>query len=158
MQIVAKQKLASTEVHRFFVSHWNGSEKVNSQGIYNYAELDGFAVLNEQGFIIGLGTYVLRDDELEIVTLDSDEWRKGIGTSLLHVIENIAYEQGCKSIKVVTTNDNLDALKFLQKRGYSMDKIVKDAVAESRKIKPEIPYYSPNGIPIKDEMILTKQL
>jgi hypothetical protein len=56
---------------------------------------------------------------------------------------------------LISTNDNLNALKFYQKRGFSLVKLYKNAVNETRKkIKPEIPLIGENGIPIRDEVEL----
>jgi ribosomal protein S18 acetylase RimI-like enzyme len=43
-----------------------------------------------------------------------------------------------KILKLITTNDNLQALKFYQKRGFRLMEIYRNAVEEARKIKPEI--------------------
>jgi hypothetical protein len=62
------------------------------------------------------------------------------------------------NMKLITTNDNLHALGFYQKRGYVLTKLYPDIVKEARKIKPEIPLVSENGIPIRDELLLEKSL
>ncbi|MGV3240578.1 GNAT family N-acetyltransferase, partial [Streptococcus hyovaginalis] len=64
----------------------------------------------------------------------------------------------CDQVKIITTNDNLLALKFYQKRGYCLAELLKDAVKEARKIKPEIPFLGNDGIPIRDEVVLVKNL
>ena len=53
---------------------------------------------------------------------------------------------------LITTNDNLNALRFYQKRGFELVAVHRHAVDESRKIKPEIPLVGENGIPIRDEL------
>lgn len=55
---------------------------------------------------------------------------------------------------MITTNDNLNALRFYQKRGYHIVAIYPDAIADSRKIKPQIPLNGAFGIPIQDEIEL----
>ncbi|MFP3471139.1 GNAT family N-acetyltransferase, partial [Micrococcus sp. SIMBA_144] len=63
---------------------------------------------------------------------------------------------GCSRITLITTNDNLAALKFYQKRGFVMTAIHRNAVEKARKIKPEIPLIGNDGIPIRDEIQLEK--
>ncbi|MGE7603172.1 GNAT family N-acetyltransferase [Peribacillus sp. NPDC097675] len=158
MQIIAKRMIAADTVKSFFVEHWETTQVVFSIGKFHYAELEGFAVLDENDEITGMVTYKIEDHQCEIISLNSEHEKHGVGSSLLYVIENIAKEKNCHSIKAITTNDNLQALKFFQKRGYVISEIVRNAVEESRKAKPEIPFYSRDGIPIRDEIILEKLL
>jgi hypothetical protein len=53
-----------------------------------------------------------------------------------------------------TTNDNLHALGFYQKRGFELATFRRGAVNESRKIKPGIPRVGENGILLRDEIEL----
>ncbi|GAB6277014.1 MAG: hypothetical protein SAMD01599839_15540 [Rectinema sp.] len=55
---------------------------------------------------------------------------------------------------LVTTNDNIDALRFYQKRGFELLKIHRNAISKSRKIKPTIPETGNYGISIRDEIEL----
>lgn len=158
MKICTLDDIPKNKVIDFFVSHWGSSKMVISSGIYECSELDGFAVVNEEDEIIGLITYVIKDDECEIISLDSVEEGKGIGTLLVKEVENIAVKKKCKIIKLVTTNDNLSALKFYQKRGFILSKIINNAVEEARNLKPEIPLIGNYGIPIRDEIELIKVL
>ncbi|KWW12560.1 hypothetical protein AS888_09360 [Peribacillus simplex] len=158
MQIVAKRMIAADTVKRFFIHHWETSQVVFSRGLFHYAELEGFGVMDEDGEISGLGTYKVSDQVCQIISLNSVHENQGVGSSLLYVMENIAKEKNCHTIKAITTNDNLQALKFFQKRGYAISEIVKNAVEHSREIKPEIPFYSRDGIPIRDEIILEKNV
>lgn len=59
-------------------------------------------------------------------------------------------------IKVITTNDNINAIKFYQKRGFDMIKIYHNAIEESRKLKPTIPLIGNYGIPIIHEIEFPK--
>ena len=127
-----------------------------SSGVYDCATLDGFAVLNKNKEITGLITYVLKDAECEIISLDSLEEKKGVGTSLMKEVEKVAAENGCRRITLITTNDNLLALKFYQKRDFRISAIHRDAVEKARRIKPEIPLIGNDGIPIRDEIELEK--
>jgi hypothetical protein len=54
----------------------------------------------------------------------------------------------------VTTNDNLDALRFYQRRGMRLVGLAPDAVKVSRAFKPSIPEIGAYGIPIRDELTL----
>lgn len=73
------------------------------------------------------------------------------------MIERLKQEgkrRGWKKIIVITTNDNLDGLRFYQRQGFVLERIYKKAVERSRKIKPEIPKIGVYKIPIRDEIQL----
>ena len=60
---------------------------------------------------------------------------------------------------MVTTNDNLDALRFYQRRGFRLDRLRPGAVDVSRDtLKPEIPRTGEHGIPLRDEVELVMSL
>jgi len=82
---------------------------------------------------------------------------KGIGSLLVQAVEQNAFGQGCTMITLITTNDNLHAIKFYQKRGYHLVEIIQNAVEQARAYKPEIPLIGYDGIPIRDEIRLAKQ-
>jgi ribosomal protein S18 acetylase RimI-like enzyme len=158
MYIVPTSKLDKVKIDRFFIKHWGSPEMVISSGMFKCNELDGFAVLNKTEEIIGLITYKVHAGICEIISLDSLVEKSGIGSLLVNKVEQIAHEKGTSQIKVITTNDNLLALRFYQKRGYQIVEVLINAVDQARKIKPEIPLASENGIPIRDEIILQKCL
>ncbi|PFA62981.1 GNAT family N-acetyltransferase [Bacillus sp. AFS015802] len=156
MNIVSLSELPKEQIDDFFHVHWGSREMVISSGIYDCAALDGFAVLTEDNVIIGLITYVVKGEECEIISLDSLEERQGIGTALMKKVEQVAAGNRCKRITLITTNDNLQALKFYQKRGFMISHIHRFAVEKARQIKPEIPLIGNDGIPIRDEIELEK--
>ncbi len=156
MKTVSLGELPKQLITDFFHRHWGSTKMVISSGVYECDTLDGFAVLNETSEMTGLITYMLKGTECEIISLDSLEEKKGIGTVLIKEVEKVAYGKGCSRITLITTNDNLAALKFYQKRGFSMTTIHRNAVEKARQFKPEIPMIGNDGIPIRDEIELEK--
>jgi hypothetical protein len=58
-----------------------------------------------------------------------------------------------------TTNDNVDALRFYQRRGFRLAALRTRAVDElRRRLKPTIPAVGEHGIPIRDEIELEIEL
>ncbi|MFB5089586.1 GNAT family N-acetyltransferase [Psychrobacillus sp. PGGUH221] len=141
----------------FFKANWGSPEMVISTGIYQCDTLNGL-IFEENNQIIGLVTYVIKDDEIEVISLDSLQEGKGIGTSLMKKIENIAKQKKLQVVSLVTTNDNLNALKFYQKRGYRITTVIPNGVNKARNLKPSIPLIGNEGIPLNDELILKKIL
>ena len=124
------------------------------------AEAEESADEPPKGESIGLITVHIdgAEGECEITTLDSLTEAAGVGTALVEAVEAWAQEAGMKRLWLVTTNDNLAALKFWQKRGYHLVTVHRNAIARSRRIKPQIPITGLDGITIRDEIELEKRL
>lgn len=100
----------------------------------------------------------LSDDVCEIVTLEAFRTGRGIGTTLIEAIAALARSDGHARLVVVTTNDNLDALRFYQSRGFRLSALRPGAVDAARKLKPEIAPTGNYGLPIRDEIELVRDL
>jgi ribosomal protein S18 acetylase RimI-like enzyme len=138
------------------------TERWGSPVIYRYgmaddaSSLPGFLAV-EDGRRLGLVTYKIGTGECEVVSLDALKQRTGIGTALLQRVEAEAVAAGCGRIWLVTSNDNLDGLRFYQRRGFEIAEIRRGAIDETRKfIKPSIPLIGEYGIPIRDEIMVEK--
>jgi Acetyltransferase (GNAT) family len=78
---------------------------------------------------------------------------------LIAAIRDLAASHDCRRLWVVTTNDNVDALRFYQRRGFRLAALRPGAVDESRRtLKPEIPAIGDQGIPLRDELELEIRL
>lgn len=119
--------------------------------------LAGF-VATRAGQRVGALTYVRTDDALEIVTINSLHPGQGTGSLLLAALQDLARRVGCRRLWLITTNDNLNALRFYQKRGFVLSALHRDAVTKAREQKPEIPLLGEDGIPLRDELELEQAL
>ena len=109
-------------------------------------------VAERAGARVGLLTYRFDDDEAEVVFLEATERHAGIGTALLEAF--LAQAHG-RRVWLVTTNDNLEALRFYQRRGFVITDVRAGAMdAARRTLKPEISEIGAFGIPIRDEIEL----
>jgi GNAT superfamily N-acetyltransferase len=140
-------------VSQLIKDQW-GSEIIIVHGdVFYPADLPGFiAVLQDER--VGLITYHIQGNECEIISLNSLSPSIGIGTRLIEDVKKLARNEGCCRVCVITTNDNLNALRFYQKRGFELVAVHRKAVEKSREIKPEIPTTGEDGIPIRDEIEL----
>jgi hypothetical protein len=59
-----------------------------------------------------------------------------------------------KRLWLITTNDNLHALRFYQRRGLVLVAVHRNAIEQSRKLKPQIPKLGYDNIPVRDEIEL----
>lgn len=104
----------------------------------------------------GLATYRVADGEAELVSLDAALPGNGIGTALLDALAVKLSQLQVTSLWVTTTNDNLEALRFYQRRGFELRRLRPRAVEQARLLKPTIPLIGDNGIPIRDELDLCR--
>ena len=140
-------------VAQFMHEQW-GSDKAISRGVVHYPQnLPGFVALYK-GEKVGLVTYNIVEGSCEIVTLNSTLPSSGVGTALIEAVWDIAIKSGCKRLWLITTNDNLNALRFYQKRGFVLVAVHRNALEQSRKLKPEISLIGNDGIPLRDEIEL----
>lgn len=146
-----------SRIDAFITKHWFTLKMVVHNEIIDLGSADGFYFC-EGDEIIGLITFRSLGREMEILSLDSLRENQGIGTALLEEALLKAKETGIERVRLITTNDNLTALRFYQKRGFDMVRLYCNALEQARKIKPEIPLIGMNGIPLKHEIELEKIL
>jgi GNAT superfamily N-acetyltransferase len=113
--------------------------------------LEGF-VVEEDKRLLGALTFARLGDELEVVTLDSFVENRGVGTALLGTIVELARAGHMRRVCLVTTNDNIRALRFYQRRGWSMAALHLNAIELAREIKPQIPETGDHAIAIRHEI------
>jgi len=137
---------------------WWGDEMVVVRGKkYHPAEHDGF-IAEQNGEIRGLILLHFADDLCEIISLSTSTEAPPIGKDLVSAAMDQARDKGAQKIIVVTTNDNVGALRFYQQMGFSISAWRKNAINISRTIKPQIPLRGNYNIPIRDEIELEIQL
>ncbi len=139
-------------VRQLMTERWGADFIVAHGRVYHCADLRGFAAASGKERA-GLLTYVIEGTDCEIVSLDSLRPGIGIGSALVEAVKATAWKAGCRRLWLTTTNDNLNALRFYQKRGFRLVKIHRDAVECARRLKP-IPATSADGISIRDEIEL----
>lgn len=139
------------DVNRFIHENWHSTDMVLRGKITDMTLVNGIIVY-ESNIIIGLITYEIINRECEILSLDSKQENKGIGTELVNRVIEIARSNNCNKIKLITTNDNINAIKFYQRRGFDMVRINHNALNISRQLKPTIPLYGEFGIPLMHEI------
>jgi len=111
-------------------------------------------VAERDGEPVGIVTYDADGDDVEVVYIEVTAKHQGVGTRLLDAME--ASTEG-QRLWLVTTNDNLDALRFYQRRGFRIAQVRPGAVDETRRtLKPSISEVGSFGIPIRDEIVLER--
>ena len=141
------------QIDDFIIRQWYTMRMVVRGESIDLGSADGFYFCDGNE-ITGLITYRLTGKEAEILSLDSLRERQGIGSALVNEVTEAAKKAGAERIRLITTNDNLPALRFYQKRGFDMVRIYRNALDRAREIKPEIPLIGMDGIPLKHEIEL----
>lgn len=140
-------------VRQILTDSWGEALLVVHGVVYQADQLPGLiAELDNRA--AGFLTYHIDFPDFEIVSLDSLVEGRGVGTALLKGAAEQAVLEGCTRLWLVTTNDNLNALGFYQRRGFRLCALRPGEVDRSRLLKPSIPLTAANGIPIRDEIDL----
>ena len=112
------------------------------------------------GRILGVATYALDGDRAELAAIAVARGRRfvGIGSALIEAVASTVAAQGGRELWLVTTNDNVDALRLYQRRGFRITRLHSQAIDRARALKPTIPLLGRYGIPMRDELILVRPL
>lgn len=136
---------------------WGGTKMIVRGQTFELGQLLGL-IAWQQYERVGAATVIFhrQDKVCELMSLNAVVQGKGVGTILLDEVERLAAAQECLKVQISTTNDNLEALKFYQKRGYRLTAVYQGAVDQARALKPQIPLVGNHGIPLHDELELSK--
>lgn len=135
-----------------------GSPRMLSRGEEHDASLCPALICRDGDRIVGLATYAVIGEDCQLLTIDAFEQRQGIGSLLLGAVTDQARSAGCRRIWLITTNDNLDAIRFYQRRGMRLVAVHSGAVDHARELKPTIPEVGHYGIAIQNELEFELQL
>lgn len=145
------------EIAEFIERHWH-SRVVMSRGRAFQPHAEGAILERVEGRIVGLLTFHIDDEGMEVLTLNSTLEGRRIGSSLMLDAIETARKRGCHRIFLTTTNANIRAIGFYQRLGFRMVAINLGVVDEARKTKPEIPETGELGIRIRDEILLELEI
>ncbi len=103
---------------------------------------------------LGHLTYHVDAHGLEVITLAACESGLGVGTALMDRAEQEARSRGATRLFLTTTNDNLDALRFYQRRGMHIAAVHAGMMDRYRAAGEPVPAIGKHGIPLRDEIEL----
>ena len=141
----------------FVVEAWGAETVVGHEEAMYPARHAGFVAAagrRDHGHV----TYRGDGDRCEITTIQAFPRQGGVGSMLLDAALEAAREEGYSVVWLTTTNDNLDAIRFYQRRGFPDRAVRPGAVDRARAIKPEIPEVGMYGIRMRDELDLALEL
>ena len=138
-------------VNKILYDEWGCPPSISRGRAIDTTVLPGFVSVTGAG-INGVLTYTIENSQCEIVTLNSLEENKGIGTALIKAVLAAAKERRCGRVWLVTTNDDIGAIRFYQKKGFNLVAVHINAMDKARELKPVIPLIGMDGIPIRHEL------
>ena len=126
-------------LNAFITEQWHADFVVAHDEPIRPAELTGFVALDDDG-IVGHAAYRIVGDACELVAIAADPPRRGTGSALLDRVVRVARAAGCSRVWLTTTNDNVDAMRFYQRRGFRFVSLRPGAVVQARaRWKPDLP-------------------
>jgi peroxiredoxin len=138
--------------------HWLSTTIWSIDRRYEADSLPAF-VARLDGHPKGLVTYSIDGDACEVVTLSSDAEDRGIGEALLDAVADEARVRQCRRVFLTTSNDNMRALRFYQKRGYHLVAVHRGMMERYRELYlKDMPRMGSWGIPLRDEIELELRL
>ena len=133
-------------------THFASTRMVSRGRVYeDVSILDGFIVEGD-GRPIGLALWEEIDGDAELVVMVTLNRGGGAGTMLIDAVVDYAREHKWNRLWLITTNDNVDAIRFYQRAGWDWIAFYRNAVADARGLKPEIDALGAHGLPILHEI------
>ncbi|WP_433058603.1 GNAT family N-acetyltransferase [Dactylosporangium sp. CS-033363] len=154
MEVRAAQDSDRPWIRTTLAESWGETRIVVGGRARDASVLPALVAIGGGGRRAGLLTYEVGLAGLEVVSLDATERGGGAGTALLEAARSVAAGLGLRRVWLVTTNDNLDALRFYQRRGLRIAAVHPGAVDRGRLLKPGIPSSGEYDIDIHDEIEL----
>ena len=123
-----------------------------------YRDLGELLVAQEAGVILGHVQMVPTDEpgsiEIKSIAVVEGMRSQGIGSALLQGALDHCRRQGAKVVSLATAAASIDALKFYQRNGFRLRRVIRDFYSPERGYRPLLI----NGIPLLDEVILDFEL
>ena len=138
---------------------WGDEIAVGRGRVWTLHRLPALVAVDDSGERVGVATYVVEGVVAELVSIDALRAGAGVGRRLLDAVAATARRAGAERLVVMTTNDNLVALRVYQRNGFPLAELRPGAVDEARAaLKPSIPETGNDGIPLRDEIDLVLEL
>jgi GNAT superfamily N-acetyltransferase len=143
------------EIEQDWTEFTGGPPVIGALGSYMPGDVEALAIdAAERG--AAMMTWAIRDGVAELVSIHSSPPGRGLGRQLLLEFEERVRAAGARRIVVITTNDNVPALRFYLREGYRLVRVHLDAMDRVRDVKPHVPAAGQGGMPLQDQWELEK--
>jgi L-amino acid N-acyltransferase YncA len=134
-------------------SRW-GENLLMGGRIYTVADFSAYVAEDAAGTIVAFCTFAQRGTTAFMLSLDNPGGPKGTGKLLLEHLIAESRKAGARTLRALTTNDNLPALGYYQKNGFRIVAFFPGAIDIYRIVAPTLPEIGFDGIPIHDSIEL----
>jgi GNAT superfamily N-acetyltransferase len=132
---------------------WSGGALMLRGKLVHPKDVEALAAYHD-GRLAGVATWRLEGPVIYLATLNNITEQRGVGVALLDAMMKLGREKGSALLRVIVTNDNLNALGFYQRRGFRIVAAHPGAIDTIRTLLPNIPTMGANRIPMRDEIEL----
>jgi N-acetylglutamate synthase-like GNAT family acetyltransferase len=119
-------------IERVLTVHWGGRVTVVNEQTIDLLSLSTLVAGKQDGIAIFKVA-----PQAELLLLHAMQINVGIGSALLNHLTLRLFEQRVKQLWVTTTNDNLQAIAFYERRGFRLEAVRAGAVDRARRCKPD---------------------
>src|SRR5262249_9687006 len=126
---------------------WSGGALVLRGRIVRPNDVEALAAYHD-GKLAGVATWLIEGPVIYLATLNNISGERGVGVALLEAMKEFGRQKHAALLRVIVTNDNLNALGFYQRRGFRIIAVSPGAIDMIRTLMPNIPDIGANRIPI----------
>jgi ribosomal protein S18 acetylase RimI-like enzyme len=152
MEIISLTDEYKEKVERIVDETYSGMKIAVHRELFYFRDLPCLIALSEEQEILGYCYYRFSNNECEIMNIEALKKNVGVGSALIIAVKEIANAQNCNRLYLTTTNDNTNAFRFYQRRGFTMCAVRWNELDYSRKLIPEIPLIGDDDIPALHEI------
>lgn len=142
---------------RIFEAVWGGPYVAARDTLFDLTTYPSLVAV-DGGTVVGALQYDIDGEAIEVVAIAAEPRTRGAGTVLLDAAAELGTARGLTRLWLITTNDNLDAMRFYQRRGLRIESVDHGAVVRARVLKPSIPLVGSYGIEMRDEIVFSRSL
>lgn len=147
------------EVHQLLLKRWNDDCIIFGGRAYTSHDFETQGAFDADGRLLAIAMWMMRGKVALLGAVDSIVPRSGASAQLIAFVADQARQRGARSLRAVTTNDNLDALRYYQLQGFRLDALFVGAVDAYRGRKdPNFRHVGFYGLPVRDTLELEMEL
>jgi GNAT superfamily N-acetyltransferase len=125
---------------------------------YPISELSVVGAYGADDKLQGLAFWTMRGNLALLAAVISLSRHKGVARALLDHVADLARANKASRLRAMTTNDNLDALRFYQLYGFRLTALFPNALDMLRALHPSLSREGLNGLPRRDSIELEMPL
>jgi ribosomal protein S18 acetylase RimI-like enzyme len=152
MKIISLTDEYKNKVEEAIMESWSGPYIAVHRELFDLREFPCLIAVSEDNTLLGYCYYRIHNCECEVLAIESFVKNVGVGTALIEAVMSTAKDNFCKRLYLSTTNDITSAIRFYQRRGFTISAFKLNEIEYSRILKPCIPFLGEDDIPILHEI------